>query len=83
MKTKARQIPDREGIWKSDDDGEEIEVYHLEPAGGQLCVWGPDVGCSYSGAAETQAIWDTDEFQGHILVDWHCSSGNWSRVGGL
>lgn len=73
-------IPDLPGRWISDED-EEIEVYPLEPCGDVLCVWGPDVGLSYTGAAETQGVWTTDEWQGHIPVMWYCEGQNWRWAG--
>lgn len=68
--------PDREGVWLL--DGEEIDVYRLEPTGGQLCIWGPDVGISYSGATETQFPWTSDEWQGHIPVWMYDDEGPWT-----
>jgi CYTH domain-containing protein len=61
------EVPDQEGYWVS-PSGNEIEVYRLDPVGGTLCVWGPDIGYSYTGNKETQSVWDTDEWQGHIPV---------------
>lgn len=72
------KTPNRPGIWRLGD--EEIEVYPLEPVGGTLCIWGPDVGISYSGVAETQGIWTTDEWQGHIPVQFYDDNGPWTFV---
>lgn len=79
MKYTGLQLPDRAGVWLL--GGEEIEVYALEPVGGTLCVWGPDVGNSYTGEADTQMVWDTDEWQGHIPVDWFDDKGPWLYKG--
>jgi len=72
------KIPDKPGIWSL--HGQEIEVYELEPVGNTLCIWGPDVGITYSGAAETQSIWTTDEWQGHIPVQFFDCEGPWIFV---
>lgn len=72
--------PDREGVWLHEPTGELIDIYRLEPAGGQLCFWGPDVGITYSGACETQGIWDTDEWQGHVMVQFYDDVGPWRLV---
>lgn len=73
------KLPDRPGIWRLAD--EEIEVYELDPVGGTLCIWGPDVGITYTGAADTQFPWDTDEWQGHIPVQFYDDEGPWLFVG--
>ena len=59
-------MPNAPGLWMHNPSDQEIDIYPLEPVGGTLCLWGPDVGISYTGACDTQAVWDTDEWQGHI-----------------
>ena len=73
-------LPNSEGIWLHEPTNKQIEIYRLEPAGGQLCFWGPDLGITYSGAQETQGIWDTDEWQGHIRVEFYDRIGPWKLV---
>jgi hypothetical protein len=67
-----RDVPDREGFWEAlkapADEPMVLEIYPLDPVGGTLCFWGPDVGLNYTGATETQGVWMTDEWQGHIPV---------------
>lgn len=73
-------IPNRHGLWLHIPSGKELEVYPLTPAGNQLCIWGPDAGITYSGAAETQGVWTTDEWQGHIPVqDFDNNENNWKK----
>lgn len=74
-------MPNAPGIWLHKPSGEEIEIYHLEPVGGTLCLWGPDVGHSYSFAADTHGCWDTDEWQGHIPAHLYDRDANaWELV---
>lgn len=75
----AASIPEGEGWWRA-EDGEEIEVYPLEPCDNELCLWGPEVGLHYSGAAETQFAWDTDDWQGHVPVKIYCDGRAWTRL---
>ncbi len=75
-----KKCPDKEGVWLHIPTGQEIDVYQLHPTGGQLCVWGPDVGINYSGAADTQAIWDSDEWQGHVIVSFFDDTGPWKFI---
>lgn len=79
-KGKTVPCPTHAGEWKHIPTGEVVDVYPLEPTGGQLCVWGPDVGITYSGAVETQGCWTTDEWQGHIPVNLYDSKGPWQLV---
>lgn len=72
--------PDREGFWRHVPSREIYEIYALEPAGGQLCFWGPEHGITYSGASETQQVWDTDEWQGHVPVVCHDPEGPWEFI---
>ena len=73
--------PDSPGWWRFLPTGDVLEVYPLEPVGGTLCVWGPDVGINYTGAADTQGIWDTDEWQGHIPVSrFGLETDEWEKV---
>ena len=70
-------LPDREGFWLHKDSGEIIEIYKLEPAGDVLCLWGPDVGMTYTLGQETQGVWTTDEWQGHIPIFRYDPDGDW------
>ena len=72
-------IPDKPGRWKHEPTEEVVDVYSLEPAGNILCLWGPDVGITYTGLGAKQQIWDTDEFQGHVPVHLY-GNGPWSFV---
>lgn len=76
LETKPRPYPDRPGVWKSIapefvsetgflNEAEErvFEVYPLDPAGGILCVWGPEIG---RGDILTSEVWSSDEWLGHI-----------------
>lgn len=83
MKRVKVKCPHKEGVWLHVPTNEEIDVYRLEPVAGQLCVWGPDVGQSYTGARATQGIWDSDEWQGHILVEWFDEIGPWIFIRSL
>lgn len=60
-------IPNQCGMWFHKPTNQQIEVYLLEPAN-TLCMWGPEVGITYSGAVDTQGCWETDEWQGHVPV---------------
>jgi hypothetical protein len=64
-------IPNTSGFWQHIETGDEIEVYDLEPVG-VLCIWGPDVGITYTDPSSPgslhQLIWTTDEWLGHIPV---------------
>lgn len=75
------EFPDSAGWWTwfppDGDEAKTLEVYPLDPVGGTLCVWGPDFGFSYSGVAETQLVWTTDEWQGHIPVT--AMGGRWFK----
>lgn len=73
--------PDREGFWYYVPDDLVVEVYPLTPVGGTLCVWGPEVGNKYTGAADTQGCWETDEWQGHIPVRMFDDIGPWKYIG--
>ena len=76
-----RELPDREGKWLRIYSRTIVDVYRLEPVLGEpLCIWGPDIGIDYSGVGETQEIWDTDEWQGHIRVEC-LSDGPWIFLG--
>ena len=59
-------LPNKPGVWHHIPTNQDIDIYPLEPVFDVLCFWGPDVGISYSGSADTQTIWDSDEWQGHI-----------------
>ena len=73
-------VPNTEGVWRWKPDAIEIDVYLLEPTG-HLCLWGPDVGITYSGSADHQTIWLTDEWAGHIPVDrFDNDSDDWEFV---
>lgn len=73
-------IPDREGVWEHLPSGMTIGIYPLDPANGILCFWGPDIGITYSSAADTQGCWATDEFQGHVPVGlFDNDPQNWRR----
>lgn len=63
----SREVPDQEGVWRS-EAGDPVDVYRLDPVGGVLCVWGPDIGITYTGATDTQRVWQTDAWQGHVPV---------------
>lgn len=71
------KIPDKEGVWLHVPTNQEIDIYPLEPCLGVLCLWGPDVGITYSGSRETQGVWTTDEWQGHIPVGFWDDEGPW------
>lgn len=73
-------VPDKRGVWLHEPTNEEIDVYPLDPVGGILCIWGPDVGMSYTGFKETQDVWDTDEWQGHIPVHRFDNKGPWQYL---
>lgn len=66
--------PKYKGFWRSLTTCEVIEVYPLSPVGGTLCFCGPEIGLSYSGMAETQEVWNSDEWQGHVPVNIYCTS---------
>ena len=68
-------VPDKPGFWYLVPENRVIEIYALEPVGGQLCFWGPDIGYTYSGSADTQGIWTTDEWQGHIIASVFSEDG--------
>lgn len=74
------KCPDRNGFWRHMPSGEIYEIYPLEPAGGHLCFWGPEHGITYSGSAETQQVWATDEWQGHIPVVFYDDVGPWEFI---
>ena len=61
-------LPNCEGRWLHKPTGDVIDIYPLDPCGGVLCLWGPDIGQGYTGVADTQGCWLTDEWQGHIPV---------------
>ena len=70
-------LPDKEGIWLV--GGIEVEVHQLDF--GEFCIWGPDVGITYSGQVDTQECWTTDEWQGHIPVAVYDSEPtNWKFI---
>ena len=73
-------VPDSPGFWLHVPTNEEIEIYPLEPVGGVLCLWGPDVGITYSGSKDTQEVWDTDEWQGHIPVHRYDYICPWRKI---
>ena len=74
-------VPDREGIWLHEPTGQEIDIYVLDPmCSGILCLWGPDVGLTYSAVAETQGVWDSDEWQGHIPAARFDNIGPWKFI---
>ena len=73
-------IPDSEGVWLHIPSNEEIDIYPLDPVGGILSLWGPDVGITYSGAKDRQEVWDTDEWQGHIPVHRYDHIGPWRKI---
>jgi len=74
-------MPNAPGLWLHKPSGQPIEIYPLEPAGGVLCLWGPDVGHTYSGAADNQGVWDTDEWQGHIpVLAYDYDTDSWELV---
>ncbi len=77
-------FPDSEGVWelieayKTEDFfdiGLTVEVYHLEPANNQLCVWCEDVGM---GSMTHSCYWDSDEFFGHVPVCF--LYGVWKKI---
>lgn len=70
------QYPDRAGVWRIDQTGDELEVYPLDPMGGMLCIWGPEVG--YMGGESD--IWDSDEWIGHIPVHRYQVGVTWTFV---
>ena len=75
--------PDSPGFWKNEDDGMILEIYPLEPVMGHLCFWGPDIGICWTGAADTNSIWSTDEWQGHIPIHYFTegsNGGNWVKI---
>lgn len=47
------------------EDSLEVDVYKLEPVGGELCVWSDDIGGCINGPSD---VWSTDEWLGHIPV---------------
>lgn len=59
-------LPNIAGVWLHKPTETEIDIYPLDPCGGVLCLWGPDVGHGYTSQADTQGCWDSDEWQGHI-----------------
>jgi len=75
----ATGYPDREGRWRMQSPGGvtlgghliapedvEFDVYPLEPVcGSPLCVWAEEVGII---GLTTSAVWDTDEWLGHVPV---------------
>lgn len=71
-------IPDSSGIWESVEDGTQIEVYPLEPVNNILCVWAGDVGINLN----TSDVWSTDEWLGHIPVDYFVSETRklWRKI---
>lgn len=69
--------PNKPGTWLHFPSEQAIDIYPLEPCGGVLCLWGPDVGIAYTGAADTQSVWTTDEWQGHIPVNIWDDTGPW------
>ena len=73
-------IPDSAGVWLHIPSNEEIDIYPLDPVGGILCLWGPDVVITYSGAKDRQEVWDTDEWQGHIPVHRYDHIGPWRKI---
>ena len=75
-----KNCPDKEGVWLYIPDNREIEIYKLEPVCNQLCFWGPDIGLGYTGATETQGIWDSDEWHGHIMVYFYDNVGPWEFI---
>lgn len=70
-------LPNRSGFWLHVPSGDEMEIYELEPTGGQLCFWGPEHGFTYTGACDRQSMWDDDKWQGHILVHHFDDKGPW------
>ncbi len=73
-------LPDKPGVWLHQSSGKMLDVYPLEPAGGELCIWGPDAGITYSGAVDTQGCWSSDEWQGHVPVRLFDAAGPWLYV---
>jgi len=76
----TKNCPDKAGFWEHIPSGEIYEIYELEPVMNQLCFWGPEHGINYNGATDTQSIWDTDEWQGHIPVSYYDSVGPWKFI---
>lgn len=70
------KLPDREGVWRAEEAGIEVDIYRLEPVGGMLCLWGPDVG--YMG--DSSSIWDNDEWNGHIPIERYYPGTQWTFV---
>jgi hypothetical protein len=66
--------PNKPGIWKHMPTGDEIDVYSLDPVGGMLCLWGPEVGLTQ---IETM-FWADDEWVGHVPV--HIYGGPWTFI---
>ena len=56
-------LPNVKGVWRHMPTGRDIDIYPLDPVGGVLCLWGPDVG--YMGD-DPASVWDSDEWNGHI-----------------
>lgn len=50
-------------------EGDVVEAYPLTPVGGVLCIWGPEH------HVEIYNIWDTDEWNGHVPVDYFHREG--------
>ena len=61
-------IPNQAGQWHYLPIDIVVDVYPLDPVGGVLCIWGPDVGMTYSFSKDGQSCWDSDEWQGHVPV---------------
>ena len=78
--TDSVKIPDSAGVWLHIPTDQEVDIYPLDPVGGILCLWGPDVGISYTGAKDRQEVWDTDEWQGHIPVHRYDHNGTWRKI---
>lgn len=72
------KYPDREGVWWSEEHQCEVDVYPLEPVGGILCIWGEDIGFTFTGQGCGTEVWDNDEWQGHIPIGCACLEGEWT-----
>lgn len=70
-------VPNSPGIWEA-EDGTQIDVYPLEPVNNILCVWAGDVGINLN----TTDVWSTDEWLGHIPVDYYVNLTRmlWSKI---
>jgi len=72
-------VPDRVGVWRLTDQHGEItdfDVYELPT--GDLCAWCEDVDAEISGES---AVWDNDEWIGHVPVSCMSEYGKFEFVG--